>query len=314
MVKMEKYKQLIQKLSAVIPKERILEAEPMARHTSFRVGGAADLFVELESVGELSYTLCALNENNLSRRNTDYFVIGNASNILVSDSGIRGVVLKLSKAFSNITVNDGITLTCEAGAGLAAVARFAMEHSLSGFEFASGIPGTIGGAVVMNAGAYGGEMSRVVSSVELMDSMGNTVVKSADEMHFAYRHSLLKEEDWIVTRVSLKLREGNKRDIADQMAELADKRREKQPLDYPSAGSAFKRPEGYFAAALIDEAGLRGYTVGGAQVSEKHCGFVINRSDATADDIYRLMNDVKKRVRDRFGVELEPEVVMLGEF
>jgi UDP-N-acetylmuramate dehydrogenase len=245
--------------------------------------------------------------------NGDFFLLGNGSNLLVSDKGIRGAVIHLSKGFNNIDIKDNI-ITAKAGATLAGIARVAYDNSLTGFEFAAGIPGSLGGAIVMNAGAYDGEMKNVVRSVKLMDYNGNIVTKTNEEMHFSYRHSLLKEESYIVLEVEIALEKGDQADIKAKMDDLSQRRRDKQPLEYPSAGSTFKRPEGYFAAKLIDDAGLRGYSVGGAQVSTKHCGFVINTGNATATDVYTLINDVQNRVKKSSGVEIEPEVILVGEF
>ncbi len=302
---------LYQRLSGVLQPEQILANENMSAHTTFRVGGRADIFVEINHEHELGKVLGVLREEGLTRLNEDFYLLGNGSNVLVSDDGIRGVVLHLSKVYSTIQV-EGTSLVCEAGATLAAIAHKAYENSLTGFEFASGIPGSLGGAVVMNAGAYGGEMRHVVLRVRLMTLAGEIVEKSAEEMHFGYRHSLLKEEPLIVTQVTLSLAHGSQQEIREKMEELAARRREKQPLEYPSAGSTFKRPEGYFAAKLIEEAGLRGFAVGGAQVSEKHCGFVVNKGGATASDVRALMTQVQQRVQASAQVTIEPEVIMLG--
>ncbi|MDE6364219.1 MAG: UDP-N-acetylmuramate dehydrogenase [Lachnospiraceae bacterium] len=302
---------LYQRLSGILQPEQILANENMSAHTTFRVGGGADIFVEINRESELEKVLGALRAEGLTRLNEDFYLLGNGSNVLVSDRGIRGVVLHLTKEYGRIRVN-GTELVCEAGATLAAIARRAYENSLTGFEFASGIPGSLGGAVVMNAGAYGGEMRHVVRRVRLMTPAGEIVEKSAEEMHFGYRHSLLKEEPLIVTQVTLALARGIQPEIREKMEELAARRREKQPLEYPSAGSTFKRPEGYFAAKLIEDAGLRGFAVGGAQVSEKHCGFVVNKGDATASEVRELIAQVQRRVKGSSQVTIEPEVIMLG--
>lgn len=293
------------RLLECVPENRILINEPMYRHTTFRVGGCADFFVEVDTQEEL---------HALLQTGCGFYLIGNGSNLLISDKGLRGVVLHLSQQFSEIAVT-GTTLVCGAGATLAAIARAAYEHALTGFEFAAGIPGSLGGAVVMNAGAYGGEMCRVLRRVRLMRPDGGIVEKDTQEMHFAYRHSLLKEEaGLIVLEAEIDLARGERTAIKTVMEELAVKRRSKQPLEYPSAGSAFKRPEGYFAAKLIQDAGLSGFCIGDAQVSEKHCGFVINKGNASAADIYRLIKEVQKRVEEKFYVRMEPEVICLGEF
>ncbi|MBQ7942980.1 MAG: UDP-N-acetylmuramate dehydrogenase [Lachnospiraceae bacterium] len=287
---------------------RILEQEPMKLHTTFRVGGPAKLFLRVESEAELQQILALMKTEG-----EDYYLIGNGSNLLISDKGYDGVMIQLSKGFADVKV-DGRRLYCEAGATLSAIARVALEHSLTGFEFAAGIPGSLGGAIVMNAGAYGGEMKQVVEAVRLMDAEGNIIEKSCEEMHFGYRHSILKEASYIVLGATIRLEAGEHAKIKEQMDALASQRREKQPLEYPSAGSTFKRPEGYFAGKLIQDAGLRGFQVGGAQVSEKHCGFVINKEQATASEIFNLIQEVRQRVANEFGVTLETEVICLGEF
>lgn len=306
--------ELYQRLSGVLQPEQIHVNEKMSAHTTFRVGGEADIFVEIKTSAELGKVLAMLRSEGISEPGKDYFVLGNGSNVLVSDSGIRGVVLHLSKEYGNITLDatDHTVLVCEAGATLAAIAHKACECGLTGFEFAAGIPGSLGGAIVMNAGAYGGEMCQVVKRVRLMTPDGVIVEKSAEEMHFSYRHSILKEEPLIVLDAAIALAPGSRQEIRAKMEDLASRRREKQPLEYPSAGSTFKRPEGYFAAKLIEDAGLRGFAVGGAQVSEKHCGFVVNRDNAAAADIYTLIREVQKRVRQSSQVTIEPEVILLG--
>lgn len=305
-----KIEQLLHKLSEAVPSQQILVNESMSNHTTFRVGGAADIFVEMETLCQLKNVLAILRFEGLTRLNKDFYLIGNGSNLLVSDKGIRGVVLHLSKQYSHIEARETV-LVCEAGAALATIAKAACENALTGFEFAAGIPGSLGGAIVMNAGAYGGEMKQVIKSVLLMAPDGTLVEKSVAEMKFSYRHSLLKEQDFIVVSAQIALERGNQSQIRAKMEELAARRREKQPLEYPSAGSTFKRPEGYFAAKLIEDAGLRGFCVGDAQVSEKHCGFVINKGKATAQDIYTLIEQVQKKVYETSGVMIEPEVICL---
>lgn len=299
-------KELVNQLSAVITDGRILTDEPMSAHTTFRTGGPADVFVEPANEKELMEAL------RLLKGETFYF-IGNGSNLLVSDKGLRGVVLHLAKGFGGIRVERN-TLICGAGATLSQIARVALENALSGFEFAAGIPGSLGGAIVMNAGAYDGEMKQVVKRVTLLSYDGEIVEKDAEDMHFSYRHSLLKEERFIVLEAVISLEQGEQSKIREKMDDLAARRREKQPLDYPSAGSTFKRPAGYFAAKLIQDAGLCGFCVGGAQVSEKHCGFVINKGNAVSADIYALIKEVQKRVKDNAGVTIETEVICLGDF
>lgn len=307
----EAKQRLYQRLSEILDSEHILFNEEMSAHTTFRTGGKADIFVEIDTSAQLGNVLAALRAEGLSRLNEDFYLLGNGSNVLVSDKGIRGVVLHLSKAFSNIAV-QGTTLICEAGATLAQAAHRACVSALTGFEFAAGIPGSIGGAIVMNAGAYGGEMRQVVKCVRFMMPDGTVIEKSGAEMNFAYRYSLVKEQPLIVLEVTLALAHGKQEEIQAKMEDLANRRREKQPLEYPSAGSTFKRPEGYYAGKLIEEAGLRGFSVGGAQVSEKHCGFVINRNNASAADIRALIMEVQRRVYASAKVMIEPEVILLG--
>lgn len=310
---------LHKRFSEVLRPEQILVDENMSAHTTFKAGGAADIFVETDSVPQLTAVFKILKSEGLDAANGDFYIVGNGSNILVSDAGLRGVVVHISRRFGEIVpADDGVSLVCGAGATLAAIAHTAHEKSLAGFEFASGIPGSLGGAIVMNAGAYDGEMKQVVESVRLMTTDGEIISKSAPEMNFSYRNSIVKEcarhNPLTVIDATIRLERGRQDDIKARMDELAAKRREKQPLEYPSAGSTFKRPEGYFAAKLIQDAGLRGFSIGGAQVSEKHCGFVINRGDATSSDIYALIREVQKRVKESSGVTIEPEVILLGEF
>lgn len=301
-------KTVTEALQEFVPKEKILLHEPMEKHTAFRIGGPADCLIELENTEQLKNILKYLNVVEIP-----YFLLGNGSNLLVSDQGFRGVVLHIGTSMNEIRV-AGNTIIVQAGALLSQVARAALEHSLAGLEFASGIPGSIGGSIVMNAGAYGGEMKQVVQSVTVLDKEGNELVLNRDEMEFGYRTSILKRFPFIVTQVTLELPFGEAPLIRARMEELARKRREKQPLEYPSAGSTFKRPEGYFAGELIMKAGFRGYQIGGAKVSDKHCGFVINAGGATASDVVKLMREIQNRVKTMFDVELEPEVIFLGEF
>lgn len=297
----------LEKLYAVVDAGRIYEAEPMSRHTTFRVGGPADVLV-CPTYSELPQLI------RLCRDCAEpYCVVGNGSNLLVGDGGIRGVVIELAKAMETVTL-EGDSVLADAGALLSRVASFAADHGLTGMEFAAGIPGSIGGAVVMNAGAYGGEMKDIVESVTVLDRAGEEKVLTAEQLKFGYRSSCIAEQGYIVMQSRIKLKAGERDKIRERMAELGGMRRAKQPLEYPSAGSTFKRPDGYYAGKLIMDAGLRGYRIGGAQVSEKHCGFVINRGNATADDIRRLMEDVSAEVQRQFGVSLEPEVRFLGSF
>ena len=291
-----------------VPEEFVLEQEPMAKHTTFRVGGAADCFITVQNEEQLAKLLVYITKVELP-----YFILGNGSNLLVGDKGYQGIVLHLAEDFAKISV-EGTRITVGAGALLSQTAKMAKEASLTGMEFASGIPGTIGGALVMNAGAYDGEMKQIVRSVRVMDQNGEVLEFDNETMDFGYRTSAIKNRPYIVLDAVLELAEGDKTSITAKMEELAVQRREKQPLEFPSAGSTFKRPEGYFAGKLIMDAGMRGYRIGGAQVSEKHCGFIVNRGDATAADIAELIVEVQERVKARFDVKLEPEVITLGDF
>ena len=295
-------------LKSFVRSENIHTQESMAAHTTFKVGGLADCLVELENTEQLQKVQHYLNQIEMP-----YVVLGNGSNVLVSDEGYRGVVLQIGNRMNRILV-EGNYMIAQAGALLSQVARTAMEHGLTGMEFASGIPGTVGGGVVMNAGAYGGEMSRIVTKVTVVNSEGEILELSNETMEFGYRHSIIKSQPFVVTEVSFELAPGNPETIRATMDELAAKRREKQPLEYPSAGSTFKRPEGHFAGELIMKAGLRGFQIGGARVSDKHCGCVINTGDATAADVRNLIREIQARVKEKFQVDLEPEVIFLGKF
>ena len=286
----------------------ILVAEPMKNHTTFRIGGPADALALPKTPEEVAEVVRFCHEHA-----QPYYVLGNGSNLLVSDEGYRGLVLQLYRNFNDIQVN-GETITVQSGAMLAAVARTAYQTGLTGLEFASGIPGTIGGAVVMNAGAYGGEMKNVLKEVTVLTKEGEVLVIPAKALELGYRTSVIPKNGWIVLGAVLQLKKGDQEQILARMEELKEQRITKQPLDLPSAGSTFKRPEGYFAGKMIMDAGLRGFTVGGAQVSEKHCGFVVNRGNATAADVWELICEVKRRVKEMTGVELEPEVKLLGDF
>ena len=286
----------------------ILVAEPMKNHTTFRIGGPADALALPKTPEEVAEVVRFCHEHA-----QPYYVLGNGSNLLVSDEGYRGLVLQLYRNFNDIQVN-GETITVQSGAMLAAVARTAYQTGLTGLEFASGIPGTIGGEVVMNAGAYGGEMKNVLKEVTVLTKEGEVLVIPAKALELGYRTSVIPKNGWIVLGAVLQLKKGDQEQILARMEELKEQRITKQPLDLPSAGSTFKRPEGYFAGKLIMDAGLRGFTVGGAQVSEKHCGFVVNRGNATAADVWELICEVKRRVKEMTGVELEPEVKLLGDF
>lgn len=296
------------KVVDIVGEENVHTDEPMSRHTTFRIGGNADYFVKPGNADEVAAVIVVCREYNIP-----YFILGNGSNLLVSDDGYRGMIINIMDNMDSVTV-DGRIITAQAGAMLVRVSVMARDNALTGLEFASGIPGTIGGAVYMNAGAYGGEMKNVVKTVRAIDEYGRIYELDSKKMDFSYRHSIVEERKLIVLEVTLELEHGSREAIDDRMKELAEARRSKQPLEYPSAGSTFKRPEGYFAGKLIMDAGLRGYSVGGAQVAEKHCGFVINKGGATASDVVELIRDVQHDVDDKFGVTLEPEVKMLGEF
>ena len=295
------------KLNNVIAKDSILLDEPMSRHTTFRVGGPADFFVTPKAKEEVRDVIRICKEAGMP-----YYIIGNGSNLLVSDAGYRGVIIQIYKEMNEVKV-EGDLVKAQAGALLSGIAAKALGAELSGFEFASGIPGTIGGACVMNAGAYGGEMKDVLESVTVLTGEGKIIELGRNELELGYRTSVIAKKGYIVLGAVLKLERGDGEKIKTYMDELKEKRVTKQPLEYPSAGSTFKRPEGYFAGKLIEDAGLRGFQVGGAQVSEKHCGFVINRDHATAADIMELMRQVQIRVKENSGVDLEPEVKRLGD-
>lgn len=297
---------VVEALESFVPRENILLQERMAGHTTFRIGGCADCFVQLENETQLKGI-----QRYLGLAEIPYFVLGNGSNLLVSDDGFRGVVLQIGRRMSGISV-EGRRIIAKAGATMAQAAHAAWENGLTGLEFAAGIPGTVGGGVIMNAGAYGGEMAQVVTRVSVVNGQGEVMELDNETMEFGYRSSVIKHSPFIVTEVTFCLDRDDKDVIKGRMEELAMRRREKQPLEYPSAGSTFKRPEGHFAGKLIMEAGLKGFRIGGAQVSEKHCGFVINTGNATAQDVRDVMTAVQNRVKGQFGVELEPEILFVG--
>ncbi len=274
-------------------------------YTSFRIGGKADVMIFPDSVKKLSEIISFSHKNEIP-----VFILGKGSNLLVNDEGIKGVVINTNKLDGIELINE-TTIRCECGISLSRLCRFALDNSLSGLEFAFGIPGTAGGAAYMNAGAYGGEMKDVLISCEHLNSDGSLSSFSGDELSLGYRHSVYSDSDYIITALTLKLCKGNKEEIKAKMDELIGKRKDKQPLEYPSAGSTFKRPEGYFAGALIEQCGLKGFTVGGAQVSEKHAGFVINIGSATAKDVLGVIEHCKKTVLAETGVTLEPEVKII---
>ncbi len=276
---------------------------PMSKYTTFKTGGISPLLIEPNSVEKLSKLL-----KECSKQNIKPFILGNGSNLLVPDEGLDRIVIKLSDGFTNIDLVDETTIICGAGLTLSKLCNFALENELTGLEFAFGIPGSCGGAAYMNAGAYGGEMKDVLVKCTHIDPQGNIGTRTGEELDLSYRHSAYSNNNDIIISLELKLQKGNKEDIQSKMNELIGKRREKQPLEFPSAGSVFKRPEGYFAAALIEECGLKGKTIGGAQVSEKHSGFIINIGNATTTDILNLIDFVQKTVLEQKGVILEREV------
>ena len=297
---------MIETLKQIVGENSILENENMANHTTFKCGGNASLYIAPNSTDELVKVLEVL-------RNEDYpyMVIGNGSNLLVKDSGYDGAIVEVDKKISEIDVR-GEEIIVEAGAKLSKVATIAMENDLAGFEFAHGIPGNMGGAVVMNAGAYGGEMKDVLKWVKVVDQNGETKTLENEELELGYRTSRVMKEKMIVLEACIKLELGVMGDIAEVMALLMSKRKASQPLEYPSAGSTFKRPEGYFAGKLVQDAGMKGYRVGDAMVSDKHSGFVINCGNATATEVIQVIKDVQAKVKEDFGVDLEPEVRIIG--
>lgn len=305
----EKGKQaFLNRLCEIVGSDHVRVDEPMKKHTTFRIGGNADYFVSPHSTEEIRQVLEACHQWQ-----TPYDIIGNGSNLLIGDGGYRGVIVRLFKNFGMIEA-DGTCLRVQAGALLSKAAKAALEHGLTGLEFASGIPGTVGGALVMNAGAYGGEMKDVTERVTVMTEEGEVLTLEKEELAMGYRTSAIAKKGYLVLEAVLRLERGAKEDIQSKMEELKERRVAKQPLDHPSAGSTFKRPAGYFAGKLIMDAGLCGFQIGGAQVSEKHCGFVVNKGEATAADVAALIQEVSRRVKEQTGVELEPEIKMLGEF
>lgn len=296
-----------EKLIYIVGEDNVFVDEPMSRHTTFKVGGPADYLVTPHTVEEIKDIIKSCRETN-----TNYYIIGNGSNLLVKDSGLRGVVIQLYKNFSDYTV-EGNRITAKSGIMLSALKVPVIENEFAGYEFASGIPGTLGGAVYMNAGAYGGQMKDIIVSVKALDEEGNVITLTKDELNFSYRHSEVMDKGYIVLEATMEFGKGDARRIKAKMSELAHQRQSKQPLEYPSAGSTFKRPEGYFAGKLIMDSNLAGYTVGGAKVSDKHCGFVVNTGNATASDILCLIKDVQDKVMEKYGVKLETEVKILGD-
>ena len=280
--------------------------EPMSKHTSFKIGGNADAYIKVNTLSKLSTILKECQDSNV-----DYMILGNGSNLLVSDEGIRAAVIRLDGDFRKITLVDDTTIFCGAGVTLAYLCKFALNCGLSGLEFAWGIPGTVGGAVFMNAGAYDGEMKDVVHSVSHISPSGEIGRTEKDDLKFGYRTSVYRSNNMIITGITLKLKKGNSDEIRAKMDDYMSRRSTKQPLEYPSAGSVFKRPEGNFAGTLIEQCGLKGKTCGGAQVSEKHAGFIINKSNATAKDVRDLISQIQKTVSDKTGYNLECELIIL---
>ena len=299
---------IMQQLVNSVPGLSVKANEPMSHHTTFRIGGPADLWCRPDSIEKLIKTVQFASEKEIP-----FQVIGNGSNLLVRDGGIRGLIIETT-ALINITDYDENIIEVECGASLTGLAIYAMERGLTGFEFAYGIPGTVGGAVYMNAGAYGGEIKQCVIETDYIDTTGNLHTLIGDEHRFCYRGSFFTENpDNVILRTRIKLSDGNKEKICELMNELMQRRSESQPLQYPSAGSFFKRPEGYFAGKLISDSNLRGKSCGDAEVSQKHAGFIINTGKADCSDVLCLMDTVQRTVREQFGVDLEPEVKIIGE-
>lgn len=299
---------LIEELKNILGDEGVKLEEAMSRHTSFKVGGNAQIFVKPKGEEALKRLLELINTEKIN-----YYVIGNGSNILVSDKGYKGIIISMLK-FTSPSLIENESITISAGKTLKELTELACENSLSGLEFAYGIPGSVGGAVFMNAGAYDGEIKEVLDKVKVMDKEGKVLSLNASELDLSYRHSNIEEKGYIVLEAKFNLKKADKAAIWEKMQELMARRIDKQPLNFPSAGSTFKRPEGYFAGKLIDDAGLRGYSIGGAKVSDKHCGFIVNAGKASADEVYSLIAYVRLKVKEKFDVQLEPEIRVLGEF
>lgn len=303
--------EILQELKNIVTPERVVCKEPLSKHTTFKIGGPADYFVVTKTTEETAAVIHCCNQHDLP-----ILMIGKGSNLLISDSGIRGVVLKQEHNPEEFYVScseEGYLVTGGAGMNLTVFAMKIAKESLTGFEFAAGIPGSLGGAVYMNAGAYGGEIKDCIKSARVLTKEGEILSLNREELELSYRSSIIQKKGYYVIDATFLLQKGNRETILSRIEELNLARKEKQPLDYPSAGSTFKRPEGYFAGKLIMDAGLRGYQVGGAMVSEKHCGFVINTGNATAKDVLQLIADVRCIVKEKFGVTLEPEVRLIGE-
>ncbi len=299
---------LYKELCSILESENVLREEPMSKHTTFRIGGPADYFVTPQNEEQVRDIILLCQKEEIP-----YYILGNGSNLLVGDKGYRGVVIQIYKKMNQIRV-EGTKVYAGAGALLSKIAAAALAESLTGFEFASGIPGTLGGAVMMNAGAYGGEMKQVLESARVLTSEGEVLTLTLDELNMGYRTSVVAKKGYTVLGAVIALEKGNETEIRACMEDLKNRRVTKQPLEYGSAGSTFKRPEGYFAGKLIQDSGLQGFSIGGAQVSEKHCGFVINKGNATAADVTALIEHVQNTVEEKFGVRLETEVKRIGEF
>ena len=298
--------EIVTRLINITGKDNVRINEPMKNHTTFKIGGPAQYYVTPESVTQIQEVVSLCKDKNIPLH-----VIGNGSNILVGDDGVDGVVLALFNTFSDYEIKDNV-ITAQAGMSLIKLAVIALREGLTGLEFASGIPGSVGGAVYMNAGAYDGQMKDVVTSVTVLDEAGDIRILGRDELDMGYRTSTVAKHNMIVLQVIIELKAGDKEQIKDRMNQLSELRKQKQPLEYPSAGSTFKRPEGYFAGKLIADAGLKGYSIGGAAVSEKHAGFVVNMGGATAKDVVELTDYIKKRIIEQFGVTLELEIKKIG--
>ena len=294
-------------LTDIVGQDQILVDEPMKNHTSFKIGGPVDFLVLPKNVKEIKGIV-----NICKSKGIPLFIMGNGSNLLVRDKGIRGVVIKIAKNFSHVDIISD-RIVAQSGVLLSSLAKILLRHELTGFEFASGIPGTLGGSVTMNAGAYGGEMKDVLFSIEVMDMEGNVFELHGAEMKLGYRRSVVQDRDLIVLSAILQLKKGEYQDIKALMDDLDHRRKTKQPLEWPSAGSTFRRPPGYFAGKLVQDVGMRGFSNGNAQVSDLHCGFVINRGNATAQEVIDLISMIQKRVKEKFGVELHTEVKVIGE-
>ena len=295
---------ILEEIQKIVSKDKIFTNEPMSKHTSFKIGGPAEIFIKINNVEELKLII------KISKQaEVPITVVGNGSNLLVSDDGIRGIVLKIE--FDKIEIEESGKLKVGSGVKLAFLAQKCLKEKLEGFEFASGIPGTIGGAIRMNAGAHGSEMKDIVKKITCMTRDGKIQVISNEEAKFEYRNSIFSQNDYIILEAEIQLRKGNPEEIRSKMDEYATYRKEKQPIEYPSAGSTFKRGNDFITAKLIDECGLKGYQIGGAQVSEKHAGFIINKGNATAEDVKQLMKYVEEQVYNKFGKKIEPEIEII---